>query len=901
MSKGASNKQKQVPKAPSVKHQPSALSSEQTADGARSAEALPAGYDPLQAAAGAPLPPNLQRERVQRVGRLRGNRQASQLVATLQRHPGHDKPDESEFPPLQLQRKHGAAVMRAEMVAEGSNLATVAAASAPLNVHSNIFFGGTLLGQLPAGQSVRVLERFILESRIHIETGPLAGQIGFVPNWALTASAAPTSQRSPTAGPENAYTQLQAALAAAPPNRANILFIIQTRLTMAQHQQLLNAGNAEMATMMGMAALTANDILHIHGVLGSRLQRKLNDYLTKGGNTASELRQAFATADGEERLEVARNDALVGRLRPTLGQIHPEVIFGTAISDIYPADGSIRTLRGTNPQLAGWLGGLVSSRTNLGTAAATRSNTLGDALDIMNRRTPRLARPRVRSALQAAPRGAALGEAERTALDTIEERAYESGLYTVNDMAVIFLTRFGRPFRNANAQPKTFLHRMYNALKRIPLDHILLNNTLGFFNVNTDPTAAGSFTDYLSSGNYGRLLSDAPNPEILHAAAAVNNSRTVTVVEPSLDLLSANHQLAVQQRDGTTANVRVSAIDVARRRLRLNQRVTMDVGARLRPPEASAYRSGAALQITAATPFYADSAGAPNLGNVLGNIQPGNRFSNMGTATVAGVTYIQGGTNAGPQRGTLGWIAQTATTAMAGNPTTEQANFEWTARHEMGHSLDLQLNGFSRFSGPSRAQWRKFANVNDWVANLITTAGIATPFANQTFPPPPAVGGITMKFRDAAATYAAAVQNSTTTSAAALNAQNWLQGWVAAGGSQNVYDVVTQFNAAPTYFTQNNQGLPALNGRIFAAHYDEYFSAAAGARTESLAVGVPPYAYTCTYEFFADHYAAYTQPGTGGARYARAVPSWAQNFFDRMVGAAGAGPRVGMNRRRMSP
>jgi hypothetical protein len=65
-------------------------------------------------------------------------------------------------------------------------------------------------------------------------------------------------------------------------------------------------------------------------------------------------------------------------------------------------------------------------------------------------------------------------------------------------------------------------------------------------------------------------------------------------------------------------------------------------------------------------------------------------------------------------------------------------------------------------------------------------------------------------------------------------------------------------------------------------------------------VGVPPYAYTCTYEFFADHYAAYTGPGTTPAeRYARAVPEWARNFFDRMVEQADSGPRVGMERRRM--
>jgi hypothetical protein len=437
------------------------------------------------------------------------------------------------------------------------------------------------------------------------------------------------------------------------------------------------------------------------------------------------------------------------------------------------------------------------------------------------------------------------------------------------------------------------------ALKRIPPDHMLLNNVLEFFNVNTDPAAAGSFTDYLSSGNFGQLLSDAPRPEILHAAGAVNNSATVVVVEPSLDLLGANHQVAVEMSDGTTPNRRVVSKNVGQRRLRLNQPVTMNAGAALRPPEARPYFEGAAMQITANTPFYANNAGAPNLGNVLGTIAPGNLFSNMRTTTVGANNYIGGAVHAGPMAGQFGWIQAPSATAMEGNLTMGQAEFEWTARHEMGHSLDLQMNGFSRFSGPSAAQWRKYTGVDDWLVDLIATAPVANADTVQTFPPPPAAGGVALTFRQAARTYANAVQQSAAGGAAALQAQAWLQGWVAAGGSQAVYDVVTQFNAAPNYFTTNNLGLPALAGRIFGAHYDEYFSANAAARTDSLAVGVPPYAYTCTYEFFADHYAAYTLPGTGGETFAKAVPGWAKNFFDRLIGEAGSGPRVGMERRRM--
>jgi hypothetical protein len=843
------------------------------------------------------LPANLQRQHVSQLGQLHGSRRAGQAVAILQRHPGHGKPDESELPAVMLAPWDVPAVMRAEMMPEATSLATVNAADAPLSVHNSIFNEGGLVGQLAAGDLVRVLHRAIYESRIHIERGPLAGRTGWVRNRTLTPVAAPTSQRDPTAGPENAYNQLQTELANVPPDRRAILFIIQTRLTMAQHQQLLQAANPEWTTMMGMAALSANDIIHILSTIGAPLHRKISDYLTKGGNTVEELRLAFASANEEERLAVARDDALVGRLRAIggLARAHPEIIFGTALAQIYPENGRLRTLRSTNPELSRWLGRHVGAGANLNRAAERRASRLQDAVALMDRRSPRAARPSVLSAIQAAPRGAALGGAERQALDTIEERAYPLGIYNVGDLAVMFLTRFGRPFRNANAQSKTFLHRVYAALKRIPVDHVLFTNVLGWFDVNTDPAAAGSFTDFLSSANFGRLVSDPPDPEVLHASAAVNNSSRVTVIEPTLDLLQPNHQLDVAQADGSTANVQVAQINVPRRQLRLNQPVTVDAGAELRPPEANRYLSGEALQITAPATFYANNAGAPDTGNILGVIQPGNLFSNMRTVAVGPTNYIGGRIHAGPLAGQVGWIEAAGATAVGGGQTMGQAIFEWTARHEMGHALDLQLNGFSRFSGPSAAQWIKYTGVDDWLSALIGTAGIANPDTAQTYP----AGGANMTFRQAARTYANAVQTNAATTGPAMTARSWLQGWVAAGGSQTVYDVITQFNANAGYFTRNNLGLPDLNGRIFAAHYNEYFSAAAAARQQSLALGVPPYAYTCTYEFFADHYAAYTAPGVGGAQYARAVPDWAKNFFDRLMGDIAAGPRVGMARHRM--
>jgi hypothetical protein len=510
----------------------------------------------------------------------------------------------------------------------------------------------------------------------------------------------------------------------------------------------------------------------------------------------------------------------------------------------------------------------------------------------MNDRGDGPARRQVMAAVRAAPRGSALPEAERTALDAIEERAYEAGPYTIADMLVMFLTRWGRPFRTS--VPKTFLHRLWTAIERMPPEHIMLNNVLGYFDVNTNPRALGSFTDYLSSGNFGRLVSNPPAPETLHAVAAVNGRR-IQVLEASLDLLPPGHQLAVTETDGTVKNVNVVSIDVPSRRVRVNQTVNVAAGAELRPPEATTLTEGAALRVTAPAAMFADSAGTPNLGNQLGVLQPGNLFSDSSRAASGGKNYVGGQIRAGPLAGQFGWIEVVHTSALNSATTMAQERFEWTARHEMGHSLDLELNGFSRFSQASTAQWRKYTGVADWAADLINVAAIPTPDTNQV------LNGINANFRVATEVYAQAVQSRTTANANPQRALNWLQGWQVAGGSQAVYDTVTHFNANPQYYNQNNVGLPPVAGRIFGAHYSEFFSAADQARTESLAVGVPPYAYTCTYEFYADHYAAYTGPGSGGEQYARAVPAWAQNFFDRMVGVADAGPAVGMNRTRMGP
>lgn len=853
------------------------------------------------------VPTSLRSLHIQQVGHLQGNRQASAMAATLQRH---SSPLGLEDSPSPLLRAPAGSIFRAEMPAEATDIATVNAAAAPLalmdqgpaaNAAAALFaigaalvgMGAASLGALAAGDRARILERRATHARIHVETGALNGKIGWVPLASVTTTAAPTSQRDPTAGPENAYTQLQTELARVPPSRGEILFIIQTRLTMAQHRQLLAAANPEWALLMGMAAITPNDIIHILSLTGARLRRKVTDYLTKGGNTVGEMRLAFSTATDAERLEVANDDALIGRIRPILGTVHPEIVLGTVLSQVYPGDGKLATLTTTNPELAAWLQVHIPRRaratTNLITAALARAQGLQDALLAITTLGAAPARATVMAAVQAAPRGAALADAERAALDQIEEHAYTEGSYTSPQLNSMFVTRWGRPFRGANPS-KTFLHRIWSAIERLPLEHVLLNNVLSYLDRNTDPTALGSFSDYLSSANFGQLVSNPPNPETLHAVA--NHTGTlIAVLEPTLDLLGAGHALAVQQAGGTTKNVKVKSIDVATRRVRLNKSVTVAAGGELRPPEANPFAGGAAMLIRAPSVFFANAAGTPNTAAVLGIIQPGNIFSQMGTATVGPTTYIGGGIHAGPLAGTLGWIVATGAAALGG--TMEQSKFEWTARHEMGHALDLQLNGFSRFSGPSAASWRKYAGVNDWAADLINVAGIANPDTVVTY------NTVNASFRVAATVYSQAVQSKTTAGANPLKALRWLQGWLAAVGTQNVFDVVTQFNANPIYYTVANLGLPGLNNRIFGAHYGEYFSANTKARTESLAVGVPPYAYTCTYEFFSDHYAAYTGPGTGGETYARAVPEWAKNFFDRMIGVANAGPRVGMDRRRM--
>ncbi len=839
-----------------------------------------------------------QQTTIHNISKVQGNRRASQVAQHLQRHPGHGSlngEQEQMVEGMAANVQRTPTIMRAELEKDATQQATVNAAAAPLTVWDKVSLFASSLGTLPAGANVRILESGLLfTSRIHIERGPLAGTIGYVPTASLTVAAAPTSLRTPIgAAAEDAYAQLVAELAKPAPAKGEIFSIIETRMVSDQQQRLLQAGNAEYLAMKTGAFLKADEFLHILDILGTPFHRKITDYLDKKGKTTASLRLAFATANDDERLQVAQDDALVDRLRKLLSSVHPEIIFGpTVLMNLYPGDGSVKTLATTNPNLARWLKPYIGKQ-NLTTEAQERAVGLQGALITLNTKPAKEAKKAVMAAIETAPRGTALPAPERTALDTIEDQAYNATHYTSEDLGKMFVTRWGRPMEKAASHPKTFLHRLWLALKSLPDDNVLINNVLTKFSLNTNPNAAGSFTDWLGSDAFGTIRSNRPlAAQPVHADGA-QNSRTIKVKEPFMDLFQKNDAMNVTETDGSTTATTVRSINATKRTITLANKVNVDDSATLAPSGYQAWVAGDALRISSAAVFYADNAGAPNTAVNTGTIQPGVMASKLGEQTVGPTKYFHIRPLKGAFQGQEGWIDSATVTGMG--MTAGEANFEWTLRHEMGHALDLQINGFSQLSMPSPAQWRKYTSATDWVSDLVSTAGIANSATNQVY------NGVNSNFQQAARIYSEAVQAGNSGSANALLCQQWLQGWVTAGGSQAVYDTVTQFNATRQYFNQNNLGLPGLSGRIFGAHYSEWFSAADAARTQSLAAGVSPYAYTCTYEFFADHYASYTGPGTGTEKYIRAVPDWAKNFFDRLVSRAGAGPRQGMQRKRMGP
>ena len=860
-------------------------------------------------------------------------------------------------------------VMRGTLLDDTTQLATVNVAAAPLALRSGTGARTTLLGNLTALDSVRILSRVGTSARIHVETGTQRGKIGFVPSASLTVSPASTSQHTPAPAAGGAYGELTRELARARPRRSRILGIIQLQMTAAQLRRLIQPANAEYDRLRRTRTITATDLLNILNLCAAPLRRKISDYLGKGGRSISRLRLTFATASEAARLAVARDDALVGRLRRILGSTHPEVIFGTALSRLYPAGGDISTLRETNPNLARWLQRFTGRDEHMGISAAMRREGLQDAWNTMRSETPQRARPEVMQAVTAAPRGMALPTAERSALDNIEERAYPEAIYTSRNLGSMFTTRWGRPMRGAANRNKTYLHWVWSALEQLPQNHLLLNNVLSYFEQNTGDLGGGDFTDALTSARtYGRIgYGRVGAVQSLHAASA-QNSGTIEVREPHLELLRRRNHVRVQEADGSRTIAGVTSVDARRRRLRLHKPVNVAAGAEIRPTRAilsaanarhsrtievreahvdaflpgsrvsvqvaggttttvtvrsvdvgrrrltvsrpvnvaagariwatttSPSDVGEAVRITTATVLYGNRGNNPDTRNRLGALQPGNMFTKTAERTVGRTRYFGGMVYEGALRRTVGWIEAGAATALGGGTTMGREDFAWTVRHEVGHSLDTQVGGFSRFSAPSAAQWIKYPGIDAW-GQAVAVAGIVLdPTARVTFmrrgrP-------VTLTFTDAARTYAQAIQDEDTRSRAATRALFWLQQWRdAPGGSLNnreVYNTVTQFGADTEYYNRNNRGIPPLGDRVYAAHYGQWFAFADVARRDSLVVGIPPYAYTCSYEFFAEHYAAYTGPGRAPERYARAVPAWALSFFDRLVGRRGAGPQLGI-------
>jgi hypothetical protein len=1001
----------------------------------------------------AQLPRPQQQTAIRNIGKIQGNRRAAQVVATLQRHPGHDSLNSEQEQVVDgmaanLQRQVSPVIMRAEQLQDENQQAiinpfevgNVPLLSAPRG-------GAASRGNLVARDQLTVLRRDPSFVYVHVTSGALAGQHGYVSlsKIIMAAAATPTSLRTPTTGTENAYTQLQTELAKPAPSQYQIFIIVLQRMTAAQRQRLLRPGNVEWEKLAALDVISADHLFNLLSLMGTRLQRKLTEYTDWGGKNVARLRLAFATSANDERVEVARDDKLVGELHKILGRTHPEIIFGHVLEDVYPLDGKIKTLRSTHPNLARWLGRFVSGRTDLTQAVSDRGRLLVGALTEISTQSARRAKRAVMRAVYRAPRGMALSGTERDALDEIAVHAYNQTIYSSSNMATMFLTRFGQPLVGGSRYPKTFIYRLWQTLKKLPDDNVILNNVLTSFNLNKDPKAAGSFTDWLGSKDFGMIRSNLPvAAESLHVDGNQHSS-SIRVREPYVDLFKPNDGVMIGGRAGNV-NVRVRWVNPRSRRLGVSKRVNVNNGdlivpistqasvttntlradgaqhsrsIRVQEPHVELFRNGivkvhetnnkqvtearvrwvnprsrrlglskrvnisnganitltgkspvvkvvhaaatqhsdririvepyaelfrgevvdivetngtltkatvnnassgkilelsqrvkvrrgatiipsntlatwekgAALRIQTNTRLIADEGGIPSQFDAHGPLQAGVMVAKLGERTLGETRYFKVRVLKGGPRHQVGWVLAASVTGMG--MSAREAVFEWTLRHEMGHALDLQINGLSQFSAPSVAQWRKYTGVADWVADLIRTAGIANPDTNRV------LGGKNNNFRAAAQTYSEAVQNEKSGNAQAMAAREWLNSWVAAGGNRDVYNTITQFDADPWYFSRNNLGLPVLGGRIFGAHYREWFSSAGAARTQSLAAGVSPYAYTCSYEFFADHYASYTGPGNGGQPYIRAVPGWAQDFFDRLVGRSGAGPRVGMKRHRM--
>lgn len=858
-------------------------------------------------------------------------------------------------------------VMRAILIPDQTQLATVNTSMPLMNIMGP---GATSLGNLSPGDTIRILDRITGGNyiRIHVETGALRGQIGYIQRTSgnITISPSATSQRTLLAGTENAYAQLTIELTRRRPRRNEILDIFNNRLTAAQRLRLLQPGDANYTRLQRTSVISPRDFMHILGICGAPLRRKLTDYLNKRGTKyTAQIRLAFATANDNERLDVARDDRLVGSLSTYLRTVHPEIVFGTVISQLYPANGDINALIQTNPNLGRWLQRFTQRGANIRQAAVQRAGGLAAALQAMNTQPATQAYPLVITAVRQAPRGMALPSSERTALDAIEGRAYADDRYRSADMGMMFLTRWGRPLRNITRIPKTFIHQAWRALRQLPQDAVLLNNAITYIAVNTDPQASGSFSPFLENAReFGEILYDWPQPShSLHAASAVQNSRniivrerevdifrpgmwvrvttvnntlvtariiavnvrrrqltlslpvtvqvgaevrrlipgdlplhasrnqnsyTISVNEPHVNIYRPGTTVSVQLANGTTITATVMNLSASARRLRLSRRVQVNRNAEIRGVTSSVFERGEAVRVIRSTALYGDSNNAPDLNNRLGTLNRGVVFARTGQTTVGTISYFSGIVHEGRLRRAEGWLLAADVVAYGGGTTTmREVEFASTVRHEVGHSVDLQIDGFSRFSAVCAARWIKYTNIDDWIRAVIAAGNVVNPNTTQTF------NNVSMSFTQAARTFSNSIQQQRTNTGPAVRARRWLQGWQTAGGSQDIYNTITQFDVDPRYYRHNNIGLPNLGSRVYAAHYRQWLSFIAQARDDSLAAGISSYAFTSPFEFFAVFYSAYFAPGQPPNRFARAVPSWALNFFDRLARRQGAGPPIG--------
>src|SRR5690606_4007097 len=134
-----------------------------------------------------------------------------------QRHPGHDALNSEQEQMVDgmaanLQRQVSPVIMRAEQLQDENQQAVInpfEVGNIPLLSAPRA--GAISRGNLVARDQLTVLRRDPSFVYVHVTSGALTGQHGYVSlsKIIMAAAATPTSLRTPTTGTENAYTQLQ--------------------------------------------------------------------------------------------------------------------------------------------------------------------------------------------------------------------------------------------------------------------------------------------------------------------------------------------------------------------------------------------------------------------------------------------------------------------------------------------------------------------------------------------------------------------------------------------------------------------------------------------------------------------------------------------------------------------